>query len=776
METVQTLTNLPAPRTRLIGRDADVAAVRDLALHGEGRLVTLTGGGGLGKTSLALEVARGLLGQVHDGVWLVELAPLADPALVPQAVATPLGVREGSERPLLEGLITHLRPRTVILVLDNVEHLVDTCAALADALLSACPALRILATGRAPLHGAGGVTWRVPSLVVPGLRADLSPDHLGGVPAVQLFVERARAAEPTFALMAANAAAVAHLCRRLEGIPLALELAAARVRSLEPAALAARLDERFFLLLTGGARTAPTRQQTLRATLDWSHQLLEEPEQTLLRRLAVFAGGFELEAAEAVCPGEGVGAAAVIDLVDRLVDKSLVVGEGGRYRLLEPIRQYAYERLDGSGEANAVRRRHAEHYLAVARQADRLLRGPRQMDGFARLNREANNLWEALEWAEQEAQDDLGLELAAALGWHWFYDEHLAEGERWLGTFLARCPADSPTRAWALACLACMALVQEGEARAAALAEESRALARQLGDAAAEAFAAIPLSRGLFRRDGPVAGRRAAVEAQELACGDPWLTAMALDSEGHALKHMEGEAAAAEAQYRQSVALFRVAGAHREAAGAGMGLAALLLRRGVHMEASGVTREALSALHAQRTLYCVAEGIDILAGAAAATGHPERAARLFGATAALREAAGRTRWAHMRLDFERREAAARSELGETAFAKAWDQGRQLSPEQAIAEALAATSAPAAPPTARERVADVRAGTLTRREREVLALLARGLSNQQIADDLVITQSTAAFHVHNILGKLDLASRARAAACAVAHGLTARPGG
>jgi predicted ATPase/transcriptional regulator with XRE-family HTH domain len=367
-------TNLPVQLTSLIGREREQREVR--ALLGAARLVTLTGAGGAGKTRLALAVAEAMLSEYPEGIWLVELAPLADPALVVQAVAQVLGLREEPGRPLLGTLLASLKERRLLLVLDNCEHLVMACASLSEGLLRACADLRILATSREALAVPGETTYRVPSLAVPDPEHPPGLKDLAGYAAVRLFVARAQSRRPDFRLGAQNARAVAAICARLDGMPLAIELAAARVGSLPVEAIAARLADRF-RLLTGGPRTAVSRQQTLRATLDWSCDLLAEGERRLLARLSVFAGGCTLEAAEAICSGSGVEERDVLDLLARLVDRSLVLleeaepeGEWGRYRLLETVRRYGRERLEAQEDAVAVRRRHAAHYLALAEEAE----------------------------------------------------------------------------------------------------------------------------------------------------------------------------------------------------------------------------------------------------------------------------------------------------------------------------------------------------------------------------------------------------------------------
>src|SRR5579859_642718 len=360
--------NLPVQLTNFIGREAELAEVRQL-LRGGARLVTLTGPGGTGKTRLALEAAVGLLAAFPDGVWWVELAPLTDPALIAQTVAAVLGVREEPDRPILATLTDHLRRKRALLIIDNCEHIIQACARFCEAVLRACPQVGLLASSRELLGVGGERAFSVPSLRIPEPDAGLSPDHLGQYEAMRLFLDRAASTAPRFALTPANAPSVVQICQRLDGIPLALELAAARLRMLSVEQLAARLDDAF-RLLTGGSRTALPRHQTLQALIDWSYDLLPPSEQTLLRRVAVFAGGWTLEAAESVCAGDGLEQASVADLLGRLIDKSLVlVSETAgvaRYQLMETVRQYAQAKLAASGEADEVRRRQAEHYAAWA--------------------------------------------------------------------------------------------------------------------------------------------------------------------------------------------------------------------------------------------------------------------------------------------------------------------------------------------------------------------------------------------------------------------------
>jgi predicted ATPase/DNA-binding SARP family transcriptional activator/DNA-binding CsgD family transcriptional regulator len=424
--------NLSAPRTSFVGRERELMEVkRALSMT---RLLTLTGTGGSGKTRLALEVARHLVGAYQDGVWLVELAGLSDSELVPQAVAGALGVRDQPGQQLIDVLVEALCDKETLLILDNCEHLVEATARLVDVLLDTCPRLRGLATSREALDIAGEVRWTVPSLSVLDPRLPPTVGKLEGSESARLFVERASDRRPDFALVPDNAGAVAEICRRLDGIPLAIELAAARVGTLSVEQISERLMDSL-KLLTSGERTAAPRHRTLRGALNWSYELLNEQEQVFFRRLSTFMGGWTLEAVEAVVSGDGVEEGNVLDLLSGLVDKSLVVadatGEGGvRYRLLEPIRQYASEKLEERGEAEAIKRRHAAFYLALAERVYPELRGPGQVKGLHRLMQENDNLRAAMAWLLSEGDT----ETAARLGWSlwplwWFRGQH-REGRR----------------------------------------------------------------------------------------------------------------------------------------------------------------------------------------------------------------------------------------------------------------------------------------------------------------------------------------------------------
>jgi len=736
--------NLPIALTSFIGRTDEIAEVTRLLTIT--RLLTLTGAGGCGKTRLALAAASEVVANFPDGVWLVDLAPLADPALVPQAVAAVLGVREEPQRSLTATLVDALRPRALLLLLDNCEHLLDTCAHLAETLLSAGSHLRILATSREALGVAGETSWPVPSLSLPDPAHPPALADLMRSEAVELFRERASSALPTFTLTPENAAAVAQVCRRLDGIPLAIELAAVRVKVLSVAQLATRLDD-CFRLLTGGGRTAIPRHQSLRAAIDWSCALLVEPERALFRRLSVFAGGWTLEAAEAVCAGAGLAGDEILEVLAHLVDKSLVVVEaqaGGEahYRLLETVRQYAWDRLCDLGEAAAIRRQHTAYYLALAEAAEPKLRGPQQRVWLDRLEQEHDNLRAALAWSRADEGDaQTGLRLMGALEWFWIYRGHMSEGRRWLADLLARPAAAAPTvaRMQALACGGYLAGTQGDFAPARVLLEESLALGQALGDKHGIAYARLYLGNvACFQ--GDYAGARVLHE-ESLALfqnlGNTWDIAFALNrlgdidlylgdytravaaleaslalvrqvgdnvGLGHVLlslgyaAHLQGDDARAAAYYEESLAGFRALGHTWGIAEALHALGYVLQAQSDNVRAAVCFSESLTRYwtmgHKEGTSLCLTG----FAGLASEIGQPVRAARLFGAAEALREIIGLSQQSDERATYDRTVAALRAQLDAAAFAAAWAAGRALSVEQAIADALAGTD-PSAESTA-----------------------------------------------------------------------------
>jgi non-specific serine/threonine protein kinase len=758
-------TNLPPPRTPLIGRASEVAALRDLIARGETRLVTLTGVGGCGKTRLALQVAADLAGHFPGGAWLVELAPIADPALVSQALAAALGLQETAGVSLLDLALRRLQRQPLLLVLDNCEHLVDACAALVERLLAACPALHILATSREPLQLAGERQWRVPPLATPDPHDDDALANLAGYPAVQLFLARALDVVSTFHLTSATAPAVARICAHLSGLPLAVELAAARVRVLTVAQILDRLDDAL-RLLTGGSRAAPTRQQTLRATLDWSYALLSPSEQAVFARLAVFAGGSDLDAAEAVCAGAAVPSADMLDLLTRLVDKSLVLVEEGaaaaRYRLLEPVRQYALERLAASGDDERTRARHAAYYLALAEQAAPALRGPAQVAWLDRLDCEQDNLRAALRWAEAGGEAVAGLRLAVALAPFWDGRGQLTEGRRWLATFLALPAATVPAalRAQALLASGRLAQWQTDLARAAEILDACLALARPLADWPVVAEALVHLG-AVRRRQGAFAESVCLLEeslALYRAADNNAGCALALVTLGVTAR-FQGEFARSALLLEEGLARFQQCGDVRWIAIAQTMLGVTVLHQGDPARAGRLILAGLAGHQALGDRTFVIFGLLDLAAVFAAQDQPVRAVRLLGAAAALRDLLGTAMAAANRLDQERTVAIVRRQLDAAAFDRAWAAGRVLTLEQALAEA----AVPLAPLPA----------PLTPREADVARLLACGYTDQQIAADLAISARTVGVHVRHLLAKLQVRSRWQVAEWAVAHGLASR---
>jgi non-specific serine/threonine protein kinase len=590
--------NLPAAASSLVGREHERATVRTLLA--EARLVTLVGTGGVGKTRLALAVAGDLLDHYPDGVWLVELAPLTEDRLVPQTVLETLGTREEAGRPLLATMTEHLKDRRLLLVLDNAEHLVGACAALVEALLRRCPGVRILATSREGLEVAGEHRYRVPSLPLPDLDHLPLPERLVESAAVALFVARARARRGDFVLTAQNARAVAAVCARLDGIPLAIELAAARVDSLGVEGIAARLDDRF-RLLTGGPRTALPRQRTLRAALDWSYDLLGKAEQALLDRLSVFAGGWTLAAAETICTEDGIEQWEVLDLLGSLVNKSLVQTEeaGGelRYMLLETVRQYGHERLAAAGGVERLRDRHLAWYLALAEESPSHLWSAEQVPYYDQLDREHDNLRAALRWARERGAAEEGLRLAGALGNNfWVSRGYLGEGRAWLEDALAAGSGGSAlVRARALYGAGDLAFWLGDFGDAMARLEQSLSVYRDPGDTHGIAACLNGLGRAVGRQ-GDFRRARALYEeslALSRALGVPTAICLTLSDLG-SLARERGEYGAAVSCYEESLAHFREAGFGLGGAYSLSYLACVMERCGAYERAVALQEEALA--------------------------------------------------------------------------------------------------------------------------------------------------------------------------------------
>jgi len=680
--------NLPAALSSFIGRERELTRVGDLL--GAHRLVTLTGSGGVGKTRLALAVA-GRKRDVHpDGVRLVELAPLADPALVAGAVAQVLGLHEEVGRPLLTTLTDHLRDRRLLLVLDNGEHLLAACADLAAALLRACPHLHLLVTSREGLGVAGERRYRVPPLSTPDPKHLPPPDLAGSYEAVRLFVERARERREDFMLTPTNARAVAEICARLDGVPLAVELAAARVEGLSVEAIAARLDDRF-KLLTGGARDLPTRQRTLRAALDWSWDLLDEEGRTLLARLSVFAGGWALEAAEVVCAGDGLESWAVLD---GLVVKSLVQvdeAEGkSRYQLLETVRQYAGEQLAAAGEEAPTRDRHLSYFLALAEQAVKAFRGPELGIWLDRLETEHDNLRAALNWARVRERGEEGLQLAAALAPFWEFRGHIAEGRRRVEEMLAAFQGSPRVRARALNAAGFLGLRGGEPWKALALYQESLALRRDLNDLLGMAVSLSNIGSAHVELGRYEQAEPAYAEALEFyrALGDQSGIATAFNNQAVATREL-GQYERAEALAQESLALRRAQGDLRGVAEATNNLAQVASVQGRYERATALFREGLLLSRAVGDMIRLLEALEGLAWAGAALGQPGWAARQGGAAEAERERLGLPQGIPDRSFRERAISAMHAALGAQMFAAAWSEGRDVMLSEAIALALKA---------------------------------------------------------------------------------------
>ncbi len=748
-------TNLPTSLTSFVGRAWEQEEVIRALLGTPGnevapcRLLTLSGVGGVGKTRLALEVGASLVERYPDGVWLVELAATAasvadDATPVAQAVAVALGVQEEKSRPLLATLTEFLRSRQLLLVLDNCEHLMAACAIFAATLLRNCADLSILATSRAALGVEGETVWVVPTLAVPP-QAEVAVDRLGCYEAVQLFLARGRAARTDLTLTDRNAANVAWICRKLDGIPLAIELAAARLGMFGIEEVAARLGDTF-RLLTGGSRTVLPRQQTLRASLEWSHGLLNEAERVVLRRLSVFAAGCTLAAAELVCSGEPVPGVAVVSHLGQLVRHSLVLlqpdEDPTRYRLLEPVRQYEQEQLELSGEAEALRKRHAMYFLALAREAEPHLLGAEQTSWLARLETEHDNLRTALRWAQESGPHyELGLQLAGALRRFWEYRGYLSEGRSWLegmsslgnargrvesaesramqATVLSGAGAlagaqgdleraealhkealtlrrelgDTPGIAGSLGNLGLMAMVRGDYARATALYMECLPLFREVSDK--RGIAASLNNMGLVAHAQGDNARATALLAESVALwrdvGEKENLAFALDHLG-LVAFRQGDYTRATALYMESAPLFREVGDKRGVAWNRLRLAYVVQAQGDCAQATMLYKESIVLCWELGDRLCIAYSLEGLARVATAPDTTllvrEQAARLDGAATALRRVIGAPLAPNERADYDNTVADLRAVLGEAAFEAAWAEGEAMSVEQAVAAALA----------------------------------------------------------------------------------------
>ena len=775
---------LPVYLTRFVGREQERNTLSSFLLSK--RLLTLVGAGGIGKTRLALEVASVLSSSFSDGVYMIELASLADPQLVPQAIAAVLNIRTDRDVSVISFLKSTLGGRHVLFLLDNCEHVLTECAPLVEALLQSCPHLHILGTSREPLGVTGETIWRVTPLSFPDSEQNYSVEQLAGYESIQLFCERAADTNPRFRLTQQNAPAIIHICRQLDGLPLALELAAALLPMLSVDQFAARLDERF-ALLKHGRRTAGARQQSLQATLDWSYALLTPAEQALFPCLAVFAGSWDLNAIEQVCASSTPETYSLVETLVQLVNKSLVVAEEQeglesdttevRYRLLDTMQQYALEKLEQSGALQQVYERHFTYYLQLAKQADEHLYGSEQVMWLQRLEMEMANLRGGLTRTLAAANLDAAAQLADALRRFWITHSYFSEGRYWFDTLLTtECDERSispPLRARVLFGAAEFARYQGAYERTCILLEEQIGLLETLNDrlgiAEAQSYLGLALGlqgdfeRGISLCSAGLEFYRGVGHHIGIATA---LTALAF------LTLAQGHYQQAMTLSQEACQLLREAGNHVHLLYALFTLAQAALLLGAKGQARAACREALDLAKAQEQTYGIAACLGLIGGLAGIEGKPAAAARLFGAAQALQDRVQAPHPPTGRALLERMVRTIIAASGREQFFLHFSAGQASSLEQILLEAEEVLQTASASRASSSRTSSVSTAlaVLSPREREILALVATGLTDAQVAGYLALSARTVSKHLQSIYTKLNINSRSAATRLAFEHGL------
>ena len=764
--------NLPVQLSTFIGRKREITKIKQLILAH--RLVTLTGAGGSGKTRLSLIAVQELMGKFEHGVWFVDLASLEDASLISDKIASTLGVHKGSKEDALESLITYLSKRNLLLILDNCEHLVTACAEITESLLQKCPELQILTTSRELLGIPSEVTWVVPPLSLPNqVSSSKSANQKNGIKqvqdseSVQLFVERASSKNPDFELTADNCESIAEICNRLDGMPLAIELAAAQARSLSVQEIAQRLDQRL-QFLTSGSRNAPLRQRTLMAAIDWSYALLTTKEQVMLQRLSIFAGGATLEAAESICSGEEIESAEVVETISHLVDKSLVTAkrhERGetRYRLLETIREYALEKLTESQDKVNVQNKYLEYFVRFAEEGNRKIKSAEQIVWYAWLEDEYNNLHAALRWALESKNREAGLRLSTGLVYFWFVHGHVMENVIWLEKFLGQ-KQNVPTVliAWALLNHGVMlrASTKDDDDKSTLLYEESLRMFRDLDDRRGIAYALNMMGLIGLEKKEPVKTEKLLSESLALQkeLGDPWGIAFTMQN-FPPLALQKNDLVKAKEYAEETVFWFERAGDQRGVARSLGDFADIARLEGDLTRAASLHTQALSQVFQLGDRRAVTHILECLVVLSAEQRKYGRAALLLGGANALREDLGIPYRGNEYEDYHQTVTAIQKNLSESNFNQAVSKGRGMSLEEIIDYVMGDTNPLMTKPaiTAEENAWF----QLTARERDVMRLLAEGHSNLEIAQKLFLSEKTIRNHISNIYRKLQITSRGEA---------------